>query len=270
MVEFKLEKQRLSFPAGDDYRNLNDNDILLFETWHRRYQTLLEQTSPDPELGREIHRWLNATGWLDRVLKNAEKPPLLITFTVPARPEPDELLYLEVPWELLASDRGYLAEDAYLKYSPIRRIGPPRQPAAPSDYRLSLVFMAAAPREASPLSFEAEETAILKAAKGAELTVEESGTLELLAETVTRENPIDALHLSCHGHNLPEPHMAFETDEGDLDEVRPDRLDRELGPEKPRLVFLSACKTSEPCKGGDTLSSRLIRRGFSSVLGWGG
>ncbi|RQW10723.1 hypothetical protein EH222_01955, partial [candidate division KSB1 bacterium] len=53
--------------------------------------------------------------------------------------------FLNVPWELLADANGFLAAHRHVKYSPLRRLGSAGETAPPSDYHLSLLFMAAEP-----------------------------------------------------------------------------------------------------------------------------
>ncbi len=101
--------------------------------------------------------------------------------------------------------------------------------------------MAAAPRGADNLQYEAEEAAILRATRnlGMDLTVEESGTLPLLAAMAARENPA-IVQISCHGTLQPRPALLLEDAYGDPALTEPEALLLELG-RKPRLLFLSAC-----------------------------
>jgi len=153
-------------------------------------------------------------------------------------------------------------------------MGEPAEPPAPSDYRLSMVFMAAAPRGRDDLNYEAEEAAILAATGsiGLDLTVEESGALRLLGDCVaneTRESPLDVLHLSCHGTLDPEPSLLLEDEEGEPQFVHADQLAGELGGNVPRLLFLSACETASPDQVLGSMAFRMIARGTPAVLGWG-
>src|SRR5258706_5185560 len=68
---------------------------------------------------------------------------------------------------------------------------------------LALVFMAASPRGARELDYEGEETAIMAAVGSTklDLLVEESGNPRGLGERLTEYAAMQALHLSCHGHN---------------------------------------------------------------------
>src|SRR5262249_61033541 len=122
-------------------------------------------------------------------------------------PSAGEWALLRAPWELLADKQGFLAGDVGLGFSPVRRLGR-RVPAPALDkHRLGLVFMAASPRGALELDYEAEETAIM-AAVGAtklDLLVEESGNPDELGERLAEYSAMEALHLSLHCHNARQP-----------------------------------------------------------------
>src|SRR5258707_15383625 len=129
-------------------------------------------------------------------------------------------------------------------------MGKARESQGPSPYRLNVVFMAAAPRGAENLDFENEEVELLDATRdmGLDLSVEESGTLGLLAKRVAVEQP-DVLHISCHGRLHPKPLLQLEDDTGDLGEVTPQELLDKLSGTIPRLVFTSACETAQTDPG---------------------
>ena len=294
-IEYKPADQRVSIWCSDpdlhDSRELDGREQERFSQWITGYRQALRQ--PDHSraasllaIGQDIWHWLDGDeSWLERLTHACSSPPLVIEFMVSSGPSQPELSFLEVPWELLASQSRHLAADPCLIYGPVRRIGKESRAGAPSGYRLSLVFMAAAPRgEGVPLQYEAEETAILDATGsiGLDLTVEESGTLPLLAECMARDAQqgasrepqqgasVDVLHISCHGIMNPEPSLMLETDEGDPCPTTAMQLGQKLGGNRPRLLFLSACLTSGPDALFTSLSSSMIRLGVPAVLGWGG
>jgi len=161
----------------------------------------------------------------------------------------------------------------YVQFCPVRRIGQAHDSEKSSEYRLAAVFMAAAPRKGGvPLKYEEEESAVLNAAghSGMDLLVEESGNLFLLAQTMAARNPVDVLHISCHGNSEPEPVLSLENEEGNRAGAKAADLARELGKNRPKLLFLSACMTSEPNQLLNSFSSSMIRLGVPAVLGWGG
>jgi hypothetical protein len=260
----------------DIWREIQPGDIKNFQRWVSSYQDAVKKFEREKlilNLGKEIYSWLNQTfeGFLGRLCRDIPAPPLFIEFTVPAQPGEDELLFLEVPWEILANESGHLAATR-LKYTPVRRFGTPGTLQEPSQYRLSMVFMAAAPRSSVSLNYEAEENAILQAVgqTGIDMSIEESGNLELLSERLFHEKPVDVLHVSCHGNNQPHPLLQLESQEGEEVKIEADAFAAEIGRHTPRLLFVSACLTSEPNKFLNSFSSILIRNGFPAVLGWAG
>jgi len=258
-------------------RQVSAEDQKRFEAWIENYSKALDRGRNQEillHIGQEIYDWLDDTrSWMERLIAKVDGPPLIIELRVRPNPSEEDLQFLEVPWELLANQGRHLAADPILQVCPVRRMGAPGDPKKPSESRLSTVFMAAAPRGGGvPLSYEAEESAMLDASgsEGMDLTVEESGNLSLLAECLARERPVDVLHLSCHGTHSPDPALLLEDEEGNRVEATAQDINESMGDHKPRLLFLSACKTSEPNKFVNTFSSNMIRYGVPAVLGWGG
>ncbi|UWQ13087.1 tetratricopeptide repeat protein [Aliiroseovarius sp. M344] len=192
---------------------------------------------------------------------------------------------LAAPWELLADQNGFLALDMRL-FSVVRQAHGAVEPQMPDHKDIALLFMAASPRGQNSLDHEGEEAMILQAtrpklgqAAPVHLQVEESGSLEFLAEAARLEGPFEALHLSCHGNILsqenasPQPVIFLETDEGEADPVTVDRLKTKLG-QMPPLLFLSACRTAERGEGRgrplpegfrrDVISDSTVRRDTDS------
>lgn len=92
-----------------------------------------------------------------------------------------------------------------------RRHGDPKPPTPPVYADLALLFMAASPEGMHELDYEEEEAAILTATRPAEaeppsvhLTVDETGTLKGLVQSLRDSAGAEALHLSCHGERDPE------------------------------------------------------------------
>jgi CHAT domain-containing protein len=187
---------------------------------------------------------------------------------------------------LLADDRGFLAEDALLRFAVARRWGAPSRDIRPNDYRLGVGFMAAAPRGAVELDYEAEEAAILAAAPDdVDLFVEDSGDPKELGKTLSQlAPPLPVLHLSCHGHNAwranvtaaPQAVLLMEDVHGSEQPTSAVALIGALEPYRPRLLFLSACLSAAASEGGagaavtDPLASTLVQAGLPCVLGWDG
>jgi len=155
------------------------------------------------DIGRALYAWLDgAEGWLAGLWPQL-RPPFLLEIQAPLQPTGPGWAVLHAPWELLADTAGFLAEDAERSYAPARRLGKPAAPHDLDEYRLGVAFMAAAPRGAQALDFEAEEAAIMvAAARDLDLLVEESGDPEELGRRLVKLKPtLPVLHLSCHGDN---------------------------------------------------------------------
>ncbi|HWR82754.1 MAG TPA: tetratricopeptide repeat protein [Candidatus Deferrimicrobium sp.] len=255
-------------------RPLTDKDLALLTAWANNYQALARQEHPADgllKLGQELFDWLNgSTQFLTRLVDTAQ-PPLLVEFAVSKQDDsPQARAFLDAPWELLASDGIHWALRQDTNFCPIRRIGKAMPPPTCSPNCLSVVFMAAAPRNAGNLNYEDEEASILKATRdiGLDLVVEESGTLDLLSAVVARERP-DVIEISCHGTLKPEPGLLLEDEVGDAAYAKSSQLVNKLGSNHPRLLFLSACETAEAHPVLDSLARSLVRSGAPAVLGWG-
>ena len=240
------------------------------------------------DLGRQLYRWLDGEeGWL-RELRERLVPPFILEVQTAFQPDPSARTVSQAPWELLADGQGYLAADASLGFAPGRRLGPRRAPSGKlDDYRLGIVFMAAAPEGMQELDYEGEEAAILKTArKGVDLYVEDSGDPEELGRRLSEfEAHPPVLHLSCHGHNTwketggaaAEPVLMLEDAHGDRQPTTATGLIESMGTNRPRLVMLSACLSAAAGGEGytaavvaDSLASALVRAGSPAVLGWDG
>ncbi len=164
----------------------------------------------------------------------------------------------------------HLALDPGLGFGPVRRIGPATTPRPPSPYRLSLVFMAAQPDGVSGLDIEGEEAALRAATGdlGLDLSVDETGSVDGLAESLARVEACDVAHVSCHGLAEPRPVLLLERDDGQRVDVSADDLASAIAGQPPALTFLSACSTAATSSAGRSLASDLCRRGWPAVLGW--
>jgi len=289
--------------AIEPRRRLDASAVGALEGFSRRYYELL----PSPHaaagllaLGRDLYGWLDGEGGqLTTLLQRGDRP---LQFEVCAGnriPSAAEWALLRAPWELLADQQGFLAGDVGLGFSPVRRLG--RQATAPGldKHRLGLVFMAASPRGARELDYEAEETAIMAAVGSTklDLLVEESGNPDELGERLTDYGTMQAVHLSCHGNNAwrplgkptaePKPVLLLESLEGEELPTDAGGLIGALRAHRPRLVFLSACLTAAAgaesglpgdkeaaagLRGGvaHSLAEALVNAGLPAVLGWDG
>ena len=261
-------------PRLDD-RPFTDQDIETLRELLAGYHP----KTPDNHLalGQSLYRWLDGPAQWMRDIRPTRQP-WIVEFQIADYDETErELLFFHLPWELLANDDRFLAHDTRLGYCPVRRIGEPRAPAAPSDCRLSLLFMAASPIGVSELNYEDEESAIMNATMPSETTpyadlfVEESGHPAGMGESYNALEP-DVLHLSCHGEIGDQaPLLAMETDNGRQQDVSPRQLADHLCSKPPQLLFLSACYTAHPGNQlTDSYALRMIQHNVPAVIGWSG
>ena len=236
-------------------RHLDAAAVSVLDRFSRRYYELLQSSNPAAgllALGRELHGWLDGDGGqLTALLQQSERPLRFEVCAANRYPSGAEWALLRAPWELLADQQGFLAGDVGLGFSPVRRLGRPVAPPALDKHRLGLVFMAASPRGARELDYEAEETAIMSAVGSTklDLLVEESGNAEELGDRLTDYEAMQALHLSCHGQNAwrpsnqprvnPKPVLLLEDAEGEERPTDAGELITALRVHPPRLVFLS-------------------------------
>ncbi len=221
-VELLVADRQLTLQEGDEtyFTRTLDNDALdALSGFAAGYAALVpKENNRDGlvALGRELFAWLDGHGrGLTRAQDNAP-PPFVLEITCLSRnPSPPEQAVLDAPWEILADAGGFLAEDAILGFTPVRRLQTPNTPDRPDEHRLGLVFMAASPRQAAMLDYEAEEAAVIKAVgeHRIDLVVEETGELDELGRKLGGlRHKLDelghklgdlqsmtALHLSCHG-----------------------------------------------------------------------
>ncbi len=239
-----------------------------------KYATATKADHSERPIGRSLFDWLDGPDkWLKKLL-DAGPSELWLEFVLDRAGNP---AFLEAPWELLADDDDFLAGKPGLPFSVARRYAAASDPPAPSDYRPSVVFMAADPRGTTvALDYGAEEVAILQAigVTDVDFLCEDSGNLPLLAKRIKKETEgagVDIVHLSCHGKVLDgKPILAMEKEGGEPDEVGADAIAREFVGIRPRLLFLSACETAEPNKLLGSLAGLLVRERFPAVLGWAG
>ncbi|ETW99439.1 MAG: hypothetical protein ETSY1_15020, partial [Candidatus Entotheonella factor] len=179
---------------------------------------------------------------------------------------------------ILAHDHRFLAKGGASGFAVLRRLPVEAELTPPSDYRLSIMFMASSPRGQQVLDYRTEEVAIELAAGriGVDLTVEESGELAQLGETlaITRGEleAVDVLHLSCHGLNEPQPMLAMETERGAADLVTAAQLWGQARGQGLRLGLISACHTAEGATADPSANyaAQLVEYGLPAAVAWGG
>ena len=122
----KFEKDRLSVEFGDgksERRDLQEADHRRFHDWAVRYRTLLQSSQNDAALlalGKEIYTWLDGpASWINQILEVNPTPTVNMGMAIASRPDQQALSFLEVPWELVADEKGYLAADSQIKFNPL-------------------------------------------------------------------------------------------------------------------------------------------------------
>jgi tetratricopeptide (TPR) repeat protein len=274
---FYLNNNRISLihPGWEiEHFDVGDSSFDLLNQLGERYQQALimkfgrEKVLLD--IGLELGLWLNKTAWLERLLEQVNAI-WNVSFRVNRRMKESDSWFLNAPWELLAFDGVHLATDINVRFNPLRQIGEPTTPFTPEPYRLSLIFMAAAPDKVGALAYEKEELAILTATRnsGIDLVVEETGTLAELAAEVSFHRP-DVVHVSCHGgFDNGNPILLLEDEEGG--QICISATDWLGQPSlSNKITFISACHTADPSTQlSDSFATQLIRGGTPAVLGWG-
>ncbi len=266
-----------------------------FAAWAREYAAARDHPAEERrlfELGRAIGAWLDGDqGWLTRLLKLAP-PPLILEIETSSRvgalgePGAIEQAALDAPWELIAqAETGHLALHDYVRLSPVRRLDVPGDVRPRSRGRLSVLFMAAQPRDVTTLDFERAE-AQMAAEVGAlgpdpfDLFIEETGSLDGLAAAAQRvaawtagadsAGSVDVLHVSCHGAGGDRPGLVLEDEVGDRVTTTSTQLAQALAAHVPALAFVAACATAEDAAVSRSLAAELCMCGWPAVLGWSG
>jgi tetratricopeptide (TPR) repeat protein len=225
-------------------------------------------------MGQRLFNWLDGEGrWLSRGIQDCAAEGLVLAIA------PDAKL-AHLPWEIMHDGTEFLVQKPYPLVMPLRWLDQPIQDRPPQERPLQVLFMAASPENVEPvLSFEAEEAAILNITKDLPLTlrVEESGCVEELQKLWRRypEDTFDVFHLTGHAdHQRTPPYAPFfitESLTGDRQDITAEDLLQVFQVRRPRLIFLSGCRTGEAGQDGSvpSFAEALVQRGMPAVLGWG-
>ena len=270
--------------ASVDYVPVTPDDLQRFGDWTARYDTAIAGIGSREKallaIGDEIGGWLNRLPGFSQFL---DEPGRLhgLEFAVDAHPDADATAFLQTPWELARRGNAWLAADPY-RFAPVRRLGTAGTRLKLGTHRLSMLFMAAAPRDQHVLEFELEETVILNAVSGIgiDLVVEETGSAKGLGDTATRWLPagveaaepgdaFDVVHLTCHGTAEPAPALALEDDFGTTALTGPGPLLGNLR-HLPRLLVVSACETGKGFELSSAFAQQVVSLGVPAALGWSG
>ncbi len=260
---------------------LTDEVLTRLKDWTQQYNSAVRSgdTSLLAGIGAAMFGWLDDSRWASRWVKGVGARELEIAVDDVGADTARAIV--DMPWETLFREGDFLAADSIQPFIVFRSIGRGANAVhAQPDYRdLAVIFMAAAPEGERELNFETEEAAIRLATEclPLQLVVEESGCARFLKDRLAQDGPFEVVHVSCHGGILKDvgPILALETFEGDRAETTPEQFAEVLGERKPRLVFLSTCRTAETGKGNgadaiEPFARELIRAGVPNVLGWDG
>ncbi|WFF03289.1 CHAT domain-containing protein [Micromonospora sp. WMMD964] len=251
------------------------NELINLVTRHYGQHSVAPQVFGSPQLrnlGMRLAAFLDGDErWLTPILHQPPGSTLRITVAGRLR---------HLPWELLAVDGTHLTVSNQAPLLPVRAVGTNtafKGPVTPGNRPLRVLFMAASPEGVEPvLSYEAEEAAILAATfrTGAELVVEESGTLEGL-RFLSRDygaGYFDVLHLSGHAtiNSDGQPVFLVENEFGERVDATADEIAHAMAGHWPRLIFVSGCLTGNAPGAGafPSMSESLVHSGAPAVLGW--
>jgi hypothetical protein len=226
--------------------NVDEDELrgILREAETGKWQT---QATHGVSIGRKIYEMLNRSGGqLQSALQLSydRNEPLLLYFDLP-------LELNSIPFELLhnsefltishnvhiirkVTDRGCLRKDT------------------PSNRALKILFTACSPIEFEAdavLNYEQEEEIILEKTERfpVDMTIEDSGSLQGIADFLYEAAGVDIIHVTGHAgidKNLG-PIFCMENDTGYLDNITPDKLYENIKNFPPKILFLSGCSTGK-------------------------
>ena len=158
LTTFELQDHRLTLIHSNgrsESFEITDEDVTVLHSCAENYQQALEKRAIHArkfsEIGTTLSHWLNRTGWLARLIPTV-KPIWTVVFKVPHEATETELAFLNAPWELLVWNEEHLAVNFEVQFNPVRQLGEITATLPPSDMRLNLVFMSAAPETVTALS----------------------------------------------------------------------------------------------------------------------
>lgn len=198
---------------------------------------------------------------------------------------------LSLPWELLRSEQGFLALRARQPVAIVRRVPSQSLPAFAQTFTppLRVLLVTARPTRTGfvdprGVARELLDTLQPQIEAGAvALEFLRPPTLPRLLARLAQDPPVHVLHFDGHGifaQGAPDPddpqrlvgggqgRLAFEHDDGSLDEVEAERLALVLQDSGVRLAVLNACQSALG-DGADVFSSvagRLIKGGVDAVV----
>ncbi|MCP4213537.1 MAG: CHAT domain-containing protein, partial [bacterium] len=253
---------------GANTENSFEAETPIFKKEHIHTDSLWPNAKQALETGTRLFNFLDGGGDFRRALKEAESGNEPLQLGIATCKETHDW-----PLELVAYNGVFLLCD---KCFLVRKVAGWDKKIVPKKRPLKLLFMAGSPLDVTPLlGFEKEEEIIFDVIEetAVDLEVEDSGTLEGLAERLQHE-AYDVVHLSGHADidKNGVPFFILETETGRRRDVTCDLLWKEaLMKNPPRLLFLSGCRTGEATGDGAASFARLMVEKYNipAVLGWG-
>ncbi|MCP4219691.1 MAG: CHAT domain-containing protein, partial [bacterium] len=255
---------------GANTENSFEAETPVFKKEHIHTDSLWPNAKQALETGTRLFNFLDGGGDFRRALKEAEFRDQPLQLGISTCKETHDW-----PLELVAHNGVFLlCGKCLLVRKAVGRNGDKKIVAQKRP--LKLLFMAGSPLDVQPLlGFEKEEEMIFDVIEktAVDLEVEDSGTLEGLAERLQHE-AYDVVHLSGHADidKNGVPFFILETETGGRRDVSCELLwNAALKKNPPRLLFLSGCRTGEAAGDGAVSFARVMVETYDipAVLGWG-
>lgn len=273
-----LNEQQVELRYWRDQQSSYEDKILAIS----EISDLLEQSEleyyvlrPDLDgVGKRLFNWIDGEGrWLSRAIQDCAAEGIVLAIS------PDAKL-AHLPWEILHDGTEFLVAKSYPLIAPIRWLDQPTEERAVQNRPLKVLFMATSPEHVKPvLQFEKEEATILRITEDLplDLRVEESGCVDELNKLwrLYPKDTFDVFHLTGHADHKPEspytPFFITESLTGERQDTTAEDLLRIFQPRRPRLMFLSGCRTGQATQEGTvpSLAESLVQSGMPAVMGWG-
>ncbi|MBF0465062.1 MAG: tetratricopeptide repeat protein [Nitrospirae bacterium] len=182
---------------------------------------------------------------------------------------PDELN--DLPFELI-NNGGFLLLTHRINIFRLAMLHGKDKKREPNNAPLKLLFMASSPIGETTLNYENEEELIYEKMGHipVDMTVEDSGSIDGLYDTLYEIAGSDIVHISGHAKlEGNKPVFCMEDETGNLDSVTHDRLFRKMEGFIPRLLFLSGCWTGKGDSSGQSFAYKMVQDGIPITLSWG-
>ncbi|MBF0464339.1 MAG: CHAT domain-containing protein [Nitrospirae bacterium] len=218
-------------------------------------------------LGKTLFDILNGTGGtLASKIKEASDTDDILNIFLKL---PDELN--DLPFELI-NNGGFLLLTHRINMLRLAALRGKDKKRKPNNDPLKLLFMASSPAGVKPvLEYDKEEELILEKMGHipVDITVEDSGSIDGLYDTLYEIAGSDIVHMSGHANIDENPVFCMEDETGNPDMVTHEKLWEKLESFKPKMLFLSGCLTGKGDGSGQSFACKMVQAGIPIVLGWG-